>query len=91
LRRIQEVGGAHVGDRTMIDALEPALDALSVSLEKAAIAARTGADSTAKMLKARAGRATYVSENHLAGFNDPGAEAVAILFGELFETAHLLG
>ncbi len=90
LQRIQEVGGANIGDRTMIDALSPALDALSTSLEAAAIAARGGADTTAKMLKAKAGRASYVSENHLAGHNDPGAEAVAILFGELFETADTL-
>jgi ATP-dependent dihydroxyacetone kinase len=90
LARIQEVGGAHVGDRTMIDALSPALDALSTSLEAAATAARQGADSTGKMLRAKAGRASYVSESHLAGHNDPGAEAVAILFEELFKTAETL-
>jgi ATP-dependent dihydroxyacetone kinase len=86
LQRIQEVGGAHVGDRTMIDALLPALEALATNLEAAASAARAGADTTAKMLKAKAGRASYVSENHLSGHNDPGAEAVAILFEELFQT-----
>lgn len=90
LLRIQEVGGAQVGDRTMIDALLPALDALTTSLEAAATAARTGADTTAKMLRAKAGRASYVSESHLAGHNDPGAEAVAILFEELFQTADTL-
>jgi ATP-dependent dihydroxyacetone kinase len=90
LQRIKEVGGANVGDRTMIDALSPALDALSISLEAASTAARQGADTTAKMLKAKAGRASYVSENHLAGHNDPGAEAVAVLFGELYQTADTL-
>jgi ATP-dependent dihydroxyacetone kinase len=90
LMRIQQVGGANMGDRTMIDALSPALDALPSGLEAAATAARVGADKTSKMLRARAGRASYVSENHLAGHNDPGAEAVAILFGELFQTIETL-
>jgi ATP-dependent dihydroxyacetone kinase len=90
LLRIQEVGGANIGDRTMIDALSPALDALPTSLEAAAKAARTGADGTSKMLRAKAGRASYVSESHLSGYNDPGAEAVAVLFGELFETIETL-
>lgn len=86
LIRIQQVGGAELGDRTMIDALSPALDALPIGLESAAAAARKGADKTATILRAKAGRASYVSESHLAGHNDPGAEAVAILFEELFQT-----
>jgi triose/dihydroxyacetone kinase / FAD-AMP lyase (cyclizing) len=86
LMRIQQVGGASLGDRTMIDALSPALVALPNGLELAAAAARNGANSTAKMLRAGAGRASYVSEMHLDGHNDPGAEAVARLFEELFET-----
>ena len=90
LMRIQQVGGASVGDRTMIDALSPALDGLRLGLEQAALAARKGADSTAKMLRAKAGRASYVSEAHLSGYNDPGAEAVAILFEELFQTVETL-
>jgi dihydroxyacetone kinase len=90
LRRVQEVGGASAGDRTMIDALAPALEALPAGLEAAACAARQGADSTAGILKARAGRASYISESHLAGHNDPGAEAVAILFEELFGTVDTL-
>jgi dihydroxyacetone kinase len=90
LMRIQQVGGANIGDRTMIDALSPALDALPSGLEAAAKAARAGADKTATMLRAKAGRASYVSENHLAGHNDPGAEAVATLFCELFQTIDTL-
>ncbi len=86
LLRIQQVGGAGLGDRTMIDALSPALEALPQGLAAAAKAARDGADHTAKILRAKAGRASYVSENHLAGHNDPGAEAVAVLFEELFQT-----
>jgi ATP-dependent dihydroxyacetone kinase len=86
LMRIQQVGGASLGDRTMIDALAPALDALPVGLAAAASAARKGADHTAAITRAKAGRASYVSESHLAGHNDPGAEAVARLFEELFQT-----
>ncbi|MEM6358039.1 MAG: DAK2 domain-containing protein, partial [Pseudomonadota bacterium] len=83
LDRIQQVGGAGPGDRTMIDALLPALDALPNGLAAAAHAARTGADATAGITRARAGRASYLAEANLAGHNDPGAEAVARLFEQL--------
>lgn len=80
LDRICSVGGANVGDRTMIDALDPALSALPEGLPAAAAAARAGADATASIHRAKAGRAAYVPEQNLAGHNDPGAEAVARLF-----------
>ncbi|MEM9434394.1 MAG: dihydroxyacetone kinase subunit DhaK [Pseudomonadota bacterium] len=80
LERISQVGGAQRGDRTMIDALDPALRALSEGIGTAASAARAGADGTAKMGRAKAGRASYVPEENLIGHNDPGAEAVARLF-----------
>jgi dihydroxyacetone kinase len=64
----------------MIDALDPALQTMSDGLEQAAKAARAGADATAKMGRAKAGRASYVPEENLIGHNDPGAEAVARLF-----------
>ena len=83
LTRIQEVGGAHLGDRTMIDALAPALDALPDGFAAAAKAARQGANHTAQILKAKAGRASYISEDRLSGHNDPGAEAVALLFEKM--------
>ncbi len=83
LDRVQQVGGAGPGDRTLIDALLPALEALSTGLSPAAQAARGGADATAKITKARAGRASYLAEGSLAGHNDPGAEAVARLFEHL--------
>ncbi|WON75335.1 dihydroxyacetone kinase subunit DhaK [Nitrosospira sp. Is2] len=83
LRRMQEIGGARPGDRTMVDALAPALDALDESLPEAAKAARAGADRTAHMSKANAGRASYVNAKHLVGHADPGAEAVARLFEHL--------
>ncbi|THV10190.1 dihydroxyacetone kinase subunit DhaK [Rhizobium rhizophilum] len=80
LSRMQEIGGAGVGDRTMIDALAPALDGLADGFDAAAKAARQGADDTARMGRARAGRAAYVNSRQLEGNRDPGAEAVARLF-----------
>jgi ATP-dependent dihydroxyacetone kinase len=80
LERISQVGGAVRGDRTMIDALEPALQALPDGIASAATQAREGATQTASMGRAKAGRASYVPEENLIGHNDPGAEAVARLF-----------
>lgn len=85
LGRVSQVGGAKVGDRTMIDALSPALSALPEGIAAAASAARSGADSTASIHRAKAGRAAYVPEDNLKGHNDPGAEAVALLFAALAE------
>jgi dihydroxyacetone kinase len=83
LERMQEIGGAKLGDRTMIDALQPALDVLDQGLAAAAKAARQGADHTATLRKAKAGRAAYVNAENLEGHVDPGAEAVARLFEAL--------
>ncbi|HVI27881.1 dihydroxyacetone kinase subunit DhaK [Hansschlegelia sp.] len=79
LKRMQDYGGARRGDRTMIDALEPAIDELVAGggLREAARAARQGADKTRSMIKARAGRSSYVPSASLSGVPDPGAEAVA--------------
>ena len=88
LQRMMEYGGAKPGDRTMIDALQPAIAALvsGKSLAAAAAAGRQGADATAKMTRARAGRSTYVSATNLEGIIDPGAEAVACLLEGLAAT-----
>jgi dihydroxyacetone kinase len=83
LARMQEIGGAQLGDRTMVDALAPALDALETGLADAAEAARKGADYTATILQAKAGRAAYINAQQLEGHVDPGAEAVARLFEHL--------
>jgi len=83
LARLCQIGGAKPGDRTMVDALAPALDALDEGLESAAIAARKGADYTATLTRAKAGRATYINAQQLSGHVDPGAEAVARLFEHL--------
>lgn len=81
LQRMMDYGGAEPGDRTMVDALVPALAELrkSGSVASAAKAARKGADATAGMTRARAGRSSYLSAKNLLGINDPGAEAVARL------------
>ncbi|MGV8935567.1 MAG: dihydroxyacetone kinase subunit DhaK [Allorhizobium sp.] len=81
LDRMTFYGGARPGDRTMVDALDPALSALAeTGLFGAASAARAGAEATKAMTRARAGRATYVSARDLAGSADPGAIAVAEVF-----------
>lgn len=79
LAKMMAYGGARPGDRTMIDAIAPALEALPMGLDEAAKAARAGADATARMQSARAGRSSYVSSSYLEGVPDPGAEAVALL------------
>jgi len=83
LNRVQQIGGAQVGDRTMLDALKPALDALESGLGPAADAARKGAIHTSTIAQAKAGRAAYISAEQLQGHIDPGAEAVARLFEQL--------
>ncbi|MGE2728520.1 dihydroxyacetone kinase family protein [Mycolicibacterium vaccae] len=80
LDAIVELGGAQVGDNTVVDALYPANEALQRgdSLHQVAAAAVEGAEST-KDRVARKGRASYVGE---AGRDvvDPGALVVSWLF-----------
>ncbi|MCR6671534.1 dihydroxyacetone kinase subunit DhaK [Devosia ginsengisoli] len=83
LARMQQVGGAQPGGRTMIDALAPALAALEDGIAAAARAAFVGAQRTATMTRASSGRAAYVGAAQLAGHVDPGAEAVARVFAAL--------
>jgi dihydroxyacetone kinase len=78
LAAITRVGEASVGDRTMVDALAPALESLrgTGDLASAAHAAASGARATASM-RARMGRASYVGER-AKGEPDPGAAGVAL-------------
>lgn len=80
LTRMQEIGGARLGDRTMVDALHPALKSLAIGIGPAASAARKGANLTSTFERAKAGRAAHVGADQFIGHNDPGAEAVAIVF-----------
>ena len=81
-------GRAKVGDKTMLDALCPAVDVLehaamerdedtSTSLARAAAAARAGAEATRDML-ARRGRAAHYGECSI-GHIDPGAVSMALI------------
>lgn len=84
LAQMKQYGGADLGDRTLIDALQPALEALQKNdLQAAAQAAQQGAEATAKMEKAGAGRSSYVNKENLDGVMDPGAVAVAEVFNIL--------
>ena len=88
---IEELGGARGGDRTMLDALIPARDALAEALKAspslaeagraAAAAAQAGADATATMTPRR-GRSSYLGDRAL-GHPDPGAVAVSVWLGAL--------
>ena len=80
-------GRAEAGDKTMFDALAPALDALDAALTSggglaaaladAAVAAEQGRDATESMV-ARKGRASYLGQRSV-GHVDPGATSAAML------------
>jgi dihydroxyacetone kinase-like protein len=81
-------GHAELGDKTMVDVLAPAIDALDAAVTSgaslteaaatAAIAAHAARDATASLV-ARRGRASYLGERS-AGHVDPGAASAALLF-----------
>ncbi|MGC0889591.1 dihydroxyacetone kinase subunit DhaK [Pantoea agglomerans] len=85
LEKMKQYGGAQPGDRTLIDALQPAIEVLVAgkSLAEAADAAQQGSDATASMGKAKAGRSSYLNSANLNGVSDPGAVAVARVFAAL--------
>ncbi|HAT2609591.1 TPA: DAK2 domain-containing protein [Kluyvera intermedia] len=84
LHQMKHYGGAELGDRTLIDALQPALEALRDSgLDAAASAAKAGAARTATMQTAGAGRSSYVNSESLEGVTDPGAVAIADVFAAI--------
>jgi dihydroxyacetone kinase len=91
---ISELGGAHPGDRTMLDALDPFAQALVSGaeqnvavisvLQSAARAAEAGAAATAGM-KPRLGRSSYLGDR-VIGRSDPGAKAAAIWLRAVADT-----
>jgi triose/dihydroxyacetone kinase / FAD-AMP lyase (cyclizing) len=84
LAQMKQYGGADLGDRTLIDALQPALESLQKGdIQAAAQAAKKGAEATASMQKAGAGRSSYVNKENLDGVTDPGAVAVAEVFAAM--------
>lgn len=82
---VAQLGGAQPGDKTMLDALGPAAEALGTSFAAAREAAEAGALATVP-LRARKGRASYLGERSI-GHQDPGATSSALLFAALTETA----
>ena len=84
---VVDLGAAAPGDKTMVDALRPAVDALreglgagaslDAALAAAAAAAEDGARSTVPM-QARKGRASYLGERSI-GHQDPGATSAALI------------
>ena len=80
-----DISKAKPGDKTMVDALYPAIDAiietqgsLKEIMDAAAVAAKAGAEATSQMV-ARFGRAKNMGERSI-GTKDPGAVSIAILF-----------
>jgi dihydroxyacetone kinase-like protein len=89
LAAIRKLGAAAPGDKTIVDALEPAVEAfdnaavagLKAAAEAAADAAETGAKATTAM-QARKGRASYLGARSV-GHQDPGATSTALILRAL--------
>ncbi|MFE6973257.1 dihydroxyacetone kinase subunit DhaL [Streptomyces sp. NPDC057682] len=82
---VGRLGGARAGDKTMLDALIPAAEALGTSFAAGREAAEAGALATVPM-RARKGRASYLGERSV-GHQDPGATSAALLIDALARTA----
>jgi dihydroxyacetone kinase-like protein len=92
---VVELGAAEEGDKTMVDALAPALRALregldgGASLQDALAAASTAGEDGMRAtvpMQASKGRASYLGERSI-GHQDPGATSAALLLGVLAATA----
>ncbi len=89
LRAVQQVGKAKLGDKTLVDVLAPASDALSravssgqglgAAMEATARVAEDAAQATSAMLP-KMGRARPLAEKS-KGTPDPGAVSMALAFG----------
>lgn len=91
LEEIQRLGAATVGDKTIVDAFAPAIDAFAHGIragdpsEQAAARARSAAEEGMRStipMQARKGRASYLGARSV-GHQDPGATSTAILFESL--------
>lgn len=85
---VTKITDAWIGDRTFVDALKPAVDALSQNggtLAQAAFAAKNGYEATKDMPAGRFGRTANVRPESLIGQPDPGAYAVSVALGALVE------
>jgi dihydroxyacetone kinase-like protein len=89
---VQKVGGARLGDKTLLDALIPATESLKCSaaeqedmllaFKKSVKAAENGAEST-KEIAANKGRASYLGDRSV-GYYDAGAKAIAVILSDVF-------
>jgi dihydroxyacetone kinase-like protein len=87
IARIQTFGKAQPGDKTILDALQPAYEAfqeaarqelpLELAFRNAAMSARLGADQTESMV-AKFGRAKFLG-SRAVGYQDPGANSIALI------------
>ncbi len=94
---IQKRGGAKLGDKTLLDALIPTVEALNdaaaknedmlAAMKKAAEAAVAGAEKTKTMVATR-GRASYVGERSV-NYPDAGAVAIGVIFTEITKELEL--
>ena len=95
LDEVQRLGAAQVGDKTIVDAFSPAIDAYERGLRsgddlvgaasRAHAAAEEGMRATIP-LQARKGRASYLGPRSV-GHQDPGATSMTMLFAALERTA----
>ena len=96
LEKVQDRGDARVGDKTMVDALTPAVHTFKKSIEtddmtpiealaKAVAAAERGVDFTVP-LRASKGRASYLGWRSV-GHQDPGATSTLYIMEELLDVA----
>jgi dihydroxyacetone kinase-like protein len=91
LASVKDLGTASLGDKTMVDALEPAVEtlkskiaggqSLAEAIDAAAAAAEAGMRATIP-LQARKGRASYLGERSV-GHQDPGATSTALIMRAL--------
>ena len=94
LEKIMKIGGAKPGDKTMVDALFPAVQALKESSSKGCSikeafslmvsAAKKGAESTSNMVAAK-GRARYAGERSI-GYEDAGANTIHLIIKAMYES-----
>lgn len=92
---VQKRGGAKLGDKTLLDALIPAVESIkqsgaagesfAVALAKSETAAIDGGERT-KLIAATKGRASYLGERSIS-FPDAGAMAIGIIFSSLRKRA----
>lgn len=98
LNGIKMRGNGEVGEKTMIDAIQPALDALKSSMDQglsseecfysAKEAAREGVEYT-KTIAATKGRASYLGKRSI-GHQDPGATSSFLILDTIYNEIKLL-